>query len=1036
MKKKKVIWLLAMLACCFTVAGAACKEDETDDSQPTRYTSVDLAEEEISLSIGDTKLLLPDYTYFSDIKLSYESSDPSVATVDGNGVITAKAPGNATITVRYGDASDTCAVTVGFNSLTPILKIPAVNGDSVQMAKNTFLDLQTVVSFNGLEFSDAEVTYALKDSSFGTIANGVFTPAKTGSTEIYVNGKWHGKEGSSMKKTIYVTVLSDVEISINEGYDRELTLYTLDDTVLPFTVTCSEDGEAEQATVTVTKGAEYIHFDNNTVQSKGVAGYAELTVSFTGGSGNVYERIIPVNVKHTVQTYEAGIVNFSALDGDVVGGRSIRSILGEDITAAEYDDGYALRVEDNKIYDLPTSGKEMTETTMIVYGSTYALEMEVDAYTKVIDEAEDLAIFYTGSEGLAGIEASKPFDGYYILANNIDAYGYQHAKVGESYVTSNASQFRNYAYDRGLTGTLDGNGYTIEGITFDSYGLFGHVNTGTIKNIAFTNVSFTGNSTTCVFAAYVMDATFTNIYVQTSGFGGGRRGVGTVWCDSINCTVENMLIETPDYSGKTDSTKSSNGYGSISYMCGEKANTNWAPTFFRNVYVVSPTILTYLGRRNYQVDGENREVGAVVPEGFKAHYLSGVYRYDTVADLKAANIEYNGIPDTYWSTENGVLTWKSKAEPALDESTLDAKITMFSADDGDIDLHKAFGASAGQTVVLTGAMQGNKPLTIEDGKILGVTPKLIRENGYVTGVGLVALTITGTVDGVERSRYIGVEAYTKVIDEASDLAIFHDDAEKYTENTNPQDGYYILACDIDASSYTHALYSSGYNVVGMNVSMLSSSNYATGLRGMFDGNGYTIDGITISTHGLFGHVNGGTVKNVAFTNVKFGSWNSYVCVLASYVADARIENVYVEADAYGKRPNYVGMLWGDMCNSSVKNVLMEIPAAYTGTCTNGYGSVSYWNGTIDPTMTTNYAANTYENMYVISKTALTVRTERKYVVDASNRADTVVGDCTTYTLEGVYRYDDYAAMKAASRDYTAFGELWTVTDGQLVWVGK
>ena len=1036
MKKKKVIWLLTLLACCCTVAGVACKDDEAGDSEPTVYASVELAVDEMSLSIGDTKLLMPDYSYVSDIKLSYESSNESVATVDANGVVTAKALGTATITVYYGDASDSCTVTVGFNSLMPILKVPAVNGDSVQMGKNTFLDLNTVVSFNGLEFTDAEVTYSLKDSSFGTISNGVFTPAKTGTTEIYVSGKWHGEEGASMKKTIYVTVLSDVEISINAGYDKELTLYTLDDTVLPFTVTCSEDGKDEQGTVTLTKGAEYINFDNNTVQSKGIAGYAELTVSFTGKSGNVYERIIPVNVKHTVKPYAVGITNFSALDGDVVGSRNLRSILGEDITAAEYGDGLALRVEDNKIYDLPTSGKEMTETTMIVYGSTYALEMEVDAYTKVIDTAEDFAMFYTGCEGLAGIEASAPFDGYYILANNIDAYSYQHAKVGESYVTSNASQFKSYAYDRGLTGTFDGNGYTVEGITLDSYGLFGHVNTGAIKNVAFTNVSFTGNSTTCVFAAYVMDATFTNIYVQTNGYGGGRRGVGTVWCDSINCTVENMLIETPDYTGKTDTTKASNGYGSISYMCGEKANTSWAPTFYRNVYVVSPTILTYLGRRSYQVDGENRQVGAVVPEGFKAHYLSGVHRYDTVADFQAANIEYSGIPDMYWSTENGVLSWKSKAAPALDESTLDAKITMFSAADGDIDLKKAFGASASQTVVLTGAMQGGQVLTVDGNKILGVTPKIIREDGYAMGVGLVALTLMGTVDGVEKSVYIGVEAYTKVIDEASDLAIFHDTAETYTENTNPQDGYYILANDIDASNYTHAIYSSGYNVVAMNVSMLSTNNYATGLRGTFDGNGYTIDGITLSSHGLFGHVNGGIVKNVAFTNVKFGSWNSYVCVLASYVADARIENVYVEVDAYGKRPNYVGLLWVDSCNSKISNVLVEIPAAYTGTCTNGYGSMSAWNGTIDPKITNNYAANTYENVYFISKTALTVRSERNYVVDASNRADTVVGTCTTYTLSGVYRYDDYASMKAANNAYATLGELWTVTNGQLVWVGK
>jgi hypothetical protein len=533
----------------------------------------------------------------------------------------------------------------------------------------------------------------------------------------------------------------------------------------------------------------------------------------------------------------------------------------------------------------------------------------------------------------------------------------------------------------------------------------------------------------------MISANIKNVYVQANGYGGGSRGVGMVWADTTNSTVENMLVEAPVFNGAKNS-KETYGYGSISYMCGAKQN-NFLPTYYRNVYVISPEILTKLPRRNYQVDAENREAGAVVPEGFKAHYLSGVYRYDDESAMRAANLDFGGVSTEYFAKVDGVLTWKGKQSAELDESLLDAKISMFSAMDGDVDLHAAFGADKTQTVVLKKAMQGSSALTVEGNKILGVRPSLIREDGYVVGVKTVAVTLIGEVDGVEKSAYVGLQAYTKVIDEATDLEIFHDTAADYKKDTNPQDGYYILSKNIDASKYEHAIYSSGYNVTGMNVEQVSKNNYATGLRGAFDGNGYTISGITLSSHGLFGHVNGGVVKNVAFKNVKFGSWNSYCCVLASYIADARIENVYVQINGFSARPNYVGLLCIDSCNSTMKNMLIVAPQ-YTGTATNGYGSMSAWNGTKDPSLEKQYAENTYENVFVVSKTPLTVRSQagRAYVVDAQNRANTVVSSCTTFTVNGVYRYDDYTALNTAGNTYQGFNEYWTVVSGQLVWQGK
>lgn len=42
----------------------------------------------------------------------YQSSDEGVATVDGGGLVTGVSAGSATITVTYGDLTDTVAITV------------------------------------------------------------------------------------------------------------------------------------------------------------------------------------------------------------------------------------------------------------------------------------------------------------------------------------------------------------------------------------------------------------------------------------------------------------------------------------------------------------------------------------------------------------------------------------------------------------------------------------------------------------------------------------------------------------------------------------------------------------------------------------------------------------------------------------------------------------------------------------------------------------------------------------------------------------
>ena len=203
-------------------------------------------------------------------------------------------------------------------------------------------------------------------------------------------------------------------------------------------------------------------------------------------------------------------------------------------------------------------------------------------------------------------------------------------------------------------------------------------------------------------------------------------------------------------------------------------------------------------------------------------------------------------------------------------------------------------------------------------------------------------------------------------------------------------GTYVLANDIDATEYVHNFnngWSSGWN----------------GLTGTFDGRGYTIDGITIRQGGLFAVISSGTVKNVAFTNVKFSALDdngeakgNHLYVLATLLNQAAtITDIYVEIDAWAETAGmYTAALFNKVNNTkwgkpTVSNVVVVTPAA-TGSETS-----------IQPALIT--ATNiTFTNVYVISPVTGTAITGVTQYSDVA----TFKTNVTTSTLTGFNAYWD------------------------------
>ena len=96
-------------------------EPNSDDGVPSGWTAyiavtdIKLDKTKLSLTVGDaavqlTATVVPENA--TDANVDWSSSDLSVATVDGSGLVTAVAEGTATITAKAGDKTATCKVTV------------------------------------------------------------------------------------------------------------------------------------------------------------------------------------------------------------------------------------------------------------------------------------------------------------------------------------------------------------------------------------------------------------------------------------------------------------------------------------------------------------------------------------------------------------------------------------------------------------------------------------------------------------------------------------------------------------------------------------------------------------------------------------------------------------------------------------------------------------------------------------------------------------------------------------------------------------
>jgi len=176
--------------------------DYFDGPPVVNVSGVRLDVQSIALEVGDTRTLIatisPDSA--NDQVLTWASSNPSIATVNSNGLVTAVAEGNTTITATTNDGGFTASaavtiepIVVGVTDVLLVPETPTIVVGSTQVLTATLLPSNA---------SDRSVTWASNNLAVATVnSNGRVTAVAAGNATITVTTNDGG-----------FTALSNIEI--------------------------------------------------------------------------------------------------------------------------------------------------------------------------------------------------------------------------------------------------------------------------------------------------------------------------------------------------------------------------------------------------------------------------------------------------------------------------------------------------------------------------------------------------------------------------------------------------------------------------------------------------------------------------------------------------------------------------------------------------------------------------------------------------------------------------------------------------------
>lgn len=910
------IALVALVLCLVcSLALVACKKTpdlppDNPPEPPIEETTVKLSNSVLTMDVNDTATLTVREGGSSNQK--WISNNTAVATVDGNGTVTAVAEGTAEIEVTTANGKATCTVLVVNSYVAPILTL---NTEQIVLtATDDYLLLPKLIYKGSDCTSKAQFSCTLVDGAADGIvtvdvtANGILFTAKTvGTTEYIVYTKYAGVALSATAKVSVIDtgVVFDVAnlSPSNGGYVVQLSTYDVDDyrTAITPVVNVTENGQTA-----FDVAVNYVSDDNNvaTIADGQIVAVSAGTTKVRGTyktSGFVIDVSVTkplLSAVATNKTVEVGRLADITFDRQLEGELTSATI-GNYQVGTTINDG-KLVLDRNKLEAMPVSnyGENVAlfvETDIVRYST------EIDLYTLVVKSKQDYMSIGTLSKA-ACKDNDKLFGGYFVFGDNITVNGGMSEFVDRTKTDFNGNG------SEGFCGVIDGKGYVIGGLTKTTNNGNAFISVmhrdGVLKNLGFVNASFEANEGS--FLIHTGAGTVQNVYVQYDKISGASPDgySGTLY--NANLKVNKLVVDV------TSAQISGNGSKFLLMNDNRDADLKNFICLFGNNYTLNDVVdgnVTVESNQDFTNEDYKNAFGKKVFFGFDELQESEVFAGMSDWDSNLWHIDVNGGKIGF-----GVKTY---VEPEFRQET----ITVPDEDRVRVELD----------INNDGTLNSGKVIDIDIADIIGASDyTLVSVNGTGAASNDVTADLFGYLCGNQNVQIVVEAEYTsytinlpvllvsKVIRTADDYAAWVKIA---------------LACENDGKTYGSHNYG-GYFELGNNIVSASGSiaivyadedawDGAGGFSGTFDGCGYVIDGLVANVakdHATFiGEMKPGSVlKNIGFTNVSMSG-----ITLLTRTTNGTISNIYVQ---YKKIAVTSGQTILARDNAVVQNVFVDASA--------------------------------------------------------------------------------------------------------------
>lgn len=910
LRKFAPVALILCLVC--SLALVACKKapDVTPDNPPEpsiEETKVVLSDSVLTLDINDTATLTVREGGSGDQK--WVSSNTAVATVDGNGTVTAVTEGTAEIEVTTSKGKATCTVLVVNSYVAPVLTVSTaeialtIGDDYLLLPKLIYkgTDCTAKAQF-GCTVADGE-----KDNVVTVTNNAdgiLFTAKEYGATKYVVYVEY---AGVALSTVVNVSVIDagivfdviNIEPAVG-GYRAQLSTYAIDgySTAITPVVNVTENGQTtNDATINYTTDDDRVAA---VVDGKIVAKDAGTTK--VRGTYKTSAFVIDVTVSKPVLdavatngVVEVGRLTDIAFDKQIEG-NLVSATIGNAQVGKTITDG-KLTLDRDKLEAMPVAnyGEHVAlfiETDIVRYST------EIELYTLVVKTKQDYMSIGALSKA-ACKNNDKLFGGYFVFGDNITVNGGMSEFIDRTKTDFNGNG------SQGFCGVIDGRGYVISGLTktTDNGNAFISVmhRDGVLKNLGFIHSGFETDSGS--FLVHTGEGTVENVYVQYDKISGGSpEGYsGTIF--NANLTLNKMIVDV------TNAQISGNGNKFLLMTANRAANLKNFICLFGNNYTLQDVIdgnVTVENDQNFTSADYKAAFDKKVFFGFAALRQSEIF-----ADMSAWDGDLWHVDADGGKIDFGV---KEYVEPEYRQET----ITVKDSDRvrAELDINNNGTLNTGKVIDLDIAgIIGTSDYTLVSVNDKGAASNNVTADlfGYAYGNQTVRIVVDA-----EYTRYtinLPVLLVSKVIRTVDDYAAWgkiamacENDGE--TGGSHKYGGYFELGNDIRSESGS----------IAMTYADQDAWDGAGGFAGTFDGCGFVIDGLVANVaknHATFiGEMKPNAVlKNIGFTNVEMSG-----TTLLTRTTNGMISNVYVQYKKIGVT-NGQTLLARD--NATVENIFVD-----------------------------------------------------------------------------------------------------------------